>query len=58
MTCLVAGAAILSWTGTPTIDGLLGPFAIAAACVAWGLDNNLTRKISLSDPLQIVELKG
>ncbi len=58
MACLVAGAAILSWTGTPTIDGLLGPFAIAAACVAWGLDNNLTRKISLSDPLQIVELKG
>ena len=24
----------------------------------WGLDNNLTRKVSLSDPLQIVELKG
>ena len=28
------------------------------ACVAWGLDNNLTRKVSLADPLQIVELKG
>jgi hypothetical protein len=26
--------------------------------VAWGLDNNLTRKVSLSDPLQIVQLKG
>ncbi|RZI38258.1 EamA family transporter, partial [Herbaspirillum sp. HC18] len=24
----------------------------------WGLDNNLTRKVSLADPLQIVELKG
>ena len=26
--------------------------------MAWGLDNNLTRKVSLADPLQIVELKG
>jgi drug/metabolite transporter (DMT)-like permease len=24
----------------------------------WGLDNNLTRKVSLSSPLQIVEIKG
>jgi len=39
----------LSWTGEPTVSGLLGPLAIVAACVAWGLDNNLTRKVSLSD---------
>jgi hypothetical protein len=26
--------------------------------VAWGLDNNLTRKVSLADPLQIVAVKG
>ena len=32
----------------------VGPLAIAGACVAWGLDNNLTRKVSLADPLQIV----
>jgi hypothetical protein len=32
--------------------------AIIGACAAWGLDNNLTRKVSLSDPLQIVQLKG
>jgi drug/metabolite transporter (DMT)-like permease len=37
---------------------LLGPLAIIGACTAWGLDNNLTRKVSLADPLQIVELKG
>jgi len=58
MLLLVAGAAVLSWTGAPTLDGVLGPLAIAAACIAWGLDNNLTRKVSLADPLQIVELKG
>ena len=37
---------------------MLGPLAIVGACIAWGLDNNLTRKISLANPLQIVELNG
>jgi drug/metabolite transporter (DMT)-like permease len=58
MLCLVAGAAVVSWSGTPTLSGLVGPLAIVGACIAWGLDNNLTRKVSLADPLQIVELKG
>lgn len=58
MACLVAGAAVLSWTGTPTWETVIGPLAIVGACLAWGLDNNLTRKVSLADPLQIVELKG
>lgn len=59
MACLVAGAVVLSWPGQqPTLSSLLGPLAIVGACAAWGLDNNLTRKVSLADPLQIVELKG
>lgn len=58
MACLVAGCAVLAWSGTPAIDTLLGPLLIAGACIAWGLDNNLTRKVSLADPLQIVEYKG
>ena len=41
MICLVAGAAILSWSGTPTLQNILGPLAILGACIAWGLDNNL-----------------
>ena len=58
MACILAGAAVLSWTGAPTLASVAGPLAIAAACLAWGLDNNLTRKVSLADPLQIVQLKG
>jgi len=58
MLFLVAGAGILSWSGTPNMDSVIGPLAIVGACLAWGLDNNLTRKVSLADPLQIVELKG
>jgi drug/metabolite transporter (DMT)-like permease len=58
MACLVAGALVLAWTGQPSFSARLGPLAIVGACVAWGLDNNLTRKVSLSDPLQIVQFKG
>ncbi|MGO3928367.1 DMT family transporter [Rhodopseudomonas pseudopalustris] len=58
MASLVAGAAVLAWSGRPSLEGLAGPAAIVGACIAWGLDNNLTRKVSLADPLQIVEMKG
>jgi drug/metabolite transporter (DMT)-like permease len=58
MACLVTGAIVLSWSQQPTSVTMLGPMAIVGACLAWGLDNNLTRKVSLADPLQIVELKG
>jgi drug/metabolite transporter (DMT)-like permease len=58
MASLVAGAAVLSWSGAPTFESTVGPLAIVGACVAWGLDNNLTRKVSLADPLEIAMLKG
>ena len=58
MVFLVAGAAALAWSGTPSADSAIGPLLIIGACLAWGLDNNLTRKVSLSDPLQTVQVKG
>jgi drug/metabolite transporter (DMT)-like permease len=58
MASIVAGAAVLSWSGAPTLDSIVGPLAIVGACIAWGLDNNLTRRVSLADPLQIAMLKG
>ncbi len=58
MTSLTAGAVALSWTGSPSLSSILGPLVIVGACMAWGLDNNLTRKVSLADPLQIVTWKG
>lgn len=58
MALLVLGAIVLAWSGQPTFSSLAGPAAIAGACLAWGLDNNLTRNVSLADPLQIVEWKG
>jgi drug/metabolite transporter (DMT)-like permease len=58
MICLVIGAVVLAWSGVPTLASLIGPIAIVGACIMWGLDNNLTRKVSLADPLQIVQFKG
>ncbi|WP_400770454.1 DMT family transporter [Methylosinus sporium] len=58
MALIVAGSLCLAWSGAPSLSGALGPLAIAAACLAWAVDNNLTRRVSLSDPLQIVQIKG
>jgi drug/metabolite transporter (DMT)-like permease len=58
MAAIVAGAMVLSWQGELDAGGIVGPLLIIAACGAWGLDNNLTRKVSLSDPAQITMWKG
>jgi drug/metabolite transporter (DMT)-like permease len=54
---ILAGAVVLSWSGGPTGIGS-GAFLIAGACLAWGIDNNLTRKFSSADPVQIAAAKG
>ncbi len=54
---ILAGAVVLSWQGGP--DGFgLGAVATAGACLAWAIDNNLTRKLSAADPVQIAAIKG
>ena len=54
---ILSGAVLLAWDGSHfsfDIGGLL----IAGACLAWGIDNNLTRKLSSADPVQIAMIKG
>ncbi len=54
---ILGGAVILSWNGESlTLD--LGGLLVVAACIAWGIDNNLTRKLSAADPQQIAMIKG
>jgi drug/metabolite transporter (DMT)-like permease len=53
---ILAGAALLSWQGKASLDW--GAGLIVAACVWWGIDNNLTRRLSSADPVQIAMLKG
>jgi drug/metabolite transporter (DMT)-like permease len=54
---ILAGAAVLAWEGTG-LSFDMGSLLIAGACLAWGIDNNLTRKISSADPVQIAMIKG
>jgi drug/metabolite transporter (DMT)-like permease len=54
---ILAGALVLSWQGGPAGIGW-GAVAIAGACLAWGIDNNLTRRLSAADPVQIAMTKG
>ncbi len=53
---ILAGAALLSWQGSASLNW--GALLIAAACLFWGIDNNLTRKLSSADPVHIAMLKG
>lgn len=54
---ILAGAALLSWGGRGVaLD--TGAVLIAGACLAWGIDNNLTRKLSSADPVLTAMIKG
>ena len=58
MAAIVAGALILSWPDEASFAGLAPTLTILAACLAWAVDNNLTRKLALSDATWIASLKG
>jgi drug/metabolite transporter (DMT)-like permease len=58
MAAITTGGLLLSWAGRPELGVPWGALAIAAACLAWAVDNNLTRKVSASDPAQIAAAKG
>jgi len=58
MGAIVAGATILSWPGEALFAGMTPALAVLGACFAWGIDNNLTRKVSLTDATWIASVKG
>lgn len=58
MLAIVAGALILSWPGNAEFSGTLPALAVLGACLAWGLDNNLTRRVSLNDAAWLASVKG
>lgn len=58
MLLIAMGAVALSWPGEARFDSLLPALAVVAACLAWAIDNNLTRKVSLADATLIAMLKG
>ncbi|MBH3370121.1 EamA family transporter [Pseudomonas carnis] len=59
MLAIVLGGVVLSGSGADgSRQDWTGPLAVALACLCWGIDNNLTRKVSASDALFIAGAKG
>jgi drug/metabolite transporter (DMT)-like permease len=54
---ILLGAAVLRFQGGhAALDGW-GSVAIASACFAWAIDNNLTQRLSGRDPIALVRIK-
>jgi drug/metabolite transporter (DMT)-like permease len=64
MAAIVAGALLLSWPsgdvapGSATATSIWPALAVTLACFFWALDNNFTRKVSLTDASWIACVKG
>jgi drug/metabolite transporter (DMT)-like permease len=58
MFAIVTGGAVLSWSGRLAWGGVSGPLLIVLGCLFWGVDNNLSQKVSAKDPVQIAAIKG
>lgn len=60
MALIVAGGLALAWPAgkVGTEEGMAGILAIAAACLCWAIDNNLTRKVSEADAMFVACGKG
>jgi drug/metabolite transporter (DMT)-like permease len=55
---ILLGAALLKLQTTGGRADGWGMAAIALACLAWAVDNNLTQRLSLRDPFAVVRIKA
>ncbi len=58
MVVIVAGGVLLTFQTDGGFGFTLGAFAIVGACLCWGIDNVVTRPLSIRDPRQIAAVKG
>ncbi|HSN20472.1 MAG TPA: DMT family transporter [Usitatibacter sp.] len=58
MLLIAAGAFLLAWPSSDGFASALPALAVLGACLAWALDNNLTRRVSLADATQVAMIKG
>ena len=55
---IILGALLLSYQPGIVEGSFVGVIAISAACFCWAIDNNLSQRLSLRDPVTIVQVKG
>jgi drug/metabolite transporter (DMT)-like permease len=58
MLLIVLGAITIAWPKEPAVDEVVPAVAVLGACLAWAIDNNLTRKVALADATFIAMSKG
>lgn len=58
MVTILAGALLLSVPSVVEFSSAVPALAVLGACLAWGLDNNLTRKVALNDATWLAAVKG
>lgn len=58
MALIVAGAIVLTWPGQARFGEVLPALAVCGACLGWAIDNNLTRKVALTDATYVAMTKG
>lgn len=58
MLAIVVGAVVLAWKPQAVTAQLTPTLLVLAACFAWAIDNNVTRKISLLDATWLASIKG
>ena len=58
MVAIVAGAVVLSIPTGAELGPVWPSLAVLGACLCWGIDNNLTRKVSLTDATWLAAVKG
>lgn len=58
MAAIAVGAVVLSWPGEAKFGAVWPALAVLGACLAWGIDNNLTRNVALTDATWIAMIKG
>lgn len=55
---ITLSSVLLSIEDAESFQFSIGSVFVLLACLCWGLENNCTRRISRSDPLEIVVVKG
>lgn len=58
LAAIALGALVLAWPGEARFGSPAAALAVLGACAAWGLDNNLTRRVALADATWIAAAKG
>ncbi len=56
---VLSGAVAVGWRGGDEVHAdWLGALSIAGACASWAVDNNLTQRLSVRDPIATVRIKA